>query len=96
MNDAKPDQHLKISLLFELDRNDNPVLYDDLCRFIKGPRRANRLRFLANEGLRAEELRQAQSPQTHVSGDVAHGGIGFGAYVPTGDTNLVFASPLEE
>lgn len=69
---------------------------DDLCRFIKGPRRANRLRFLANEGLRAEELRQAQSPQTHVSGEAVPGGIGLGAYGPAGDTNLVFASPLEE
>lgn len=96
MNDAKPDQHLKISLLFELDRNDNPVLYDDLCRFIKGPRRANRLRFLANEGLRAEELRQTQSQQAHVNGEVVPGRIGFGAYGPAGDTNLVFASPLEE
>ncbi|MGQ0597466.1 hypothetical protein [Aquabacterium sp.] len=96
MKDAKPEQLPKISLLFELDRNDNPVLYDDLCRFIKGPRRANRLRFLANEGLRAEELRQAQSPQTHVSGEAVPGGIGLGAYGPAGDTNLVFASPLEE
>lgn len=96
MNDAKFDQNPKISLLFELDRNDNPVLYDDLCRFIKGKRRASRLRFLANEGLRAEELRQTQFQQTHANGDAVPGGFGLGSYGPAGDTSLVFASPLEE
>ncbi|MDF3831422.1 hypothetical protein P3W85_00365 [Cupriavidus basilensis] len=42
-----------IRLLFELDRDDNPQLYDDLVRFRKGTKRINRLRFLAHEGLMA-------------------------------------------
>jgi hypothetical protein len=95
MNDSKPVQHPKISLLFELDRNDNPVLYDDLCRFSKGPRRVNRLRFLANEGVRAEQ-RDMQRHQTHAGTTEMPGDLGGGAYGLAGDTNLVFASPLEE
>ena len=41
-------------LLFEIAREDNPRLYDDLVRFNKGTRRVNRLRFLAHEGLLAQ------------------------------------------
>lgn len=40
-----------IRLLFEMTRDDNPRLYDDLIRFNKGTKRVNRLRFLAYEGL---------------------------------------------
>lgn len=43
-----------IRLLFELDRDDNPRLYDDLIRFRKGAKRVNRLRTLAHEGLMAQ------------------------------------------
>ena len=43
-----------IRLLFEMDRNDNPLLYDDLIRFKKGTKRVNRLRFLAHEGVVAQ------------------------------------------
>lgn len=42
---------LSVRLLFEIARDDNPRLYDDLMRFNKGPKRVNRLRFLAYEGL---------------------------------------------
>lgn len=49
-SEAKPD-YPSISLLFELDRDDNPWLYDDLIRFKKGTKRINRLRFLAHEGV---------------------------------------------
>lgn len=41
-------------LLFEMTREDNPRLYDDLIRFNKGTKRVNRLRFLAHEGLLAQ------------------------------------------
>ena len=41
-------------LLFEMTRDDNPRLYDDLIRFNKGTKRVNRLRFLAHEGLLAQ------------------------------------------
>lgn len=44
-----------IRLLFELSRDDNPRLFDDLMRFNKGPKRVNRLRFLAHEGLMAQQ-----------------------------------------
>ena len=43
-----------ISMLFEMSREDNPRLYDDLARFNKGTKRVNRLRFLAHEGLLAQ------------------------------------------
>jgi hypothetical protein len=36
---------------FELDQADNPPLYDELVRFTKGAKRANRLRTLAYAGL---------------------------------------------
>ncbi|QBE66307.1 hypothetical protein [Pseudoduganella lutea] len=36
---------------FELDQADNPPLYDELMRFTKGAKRANRLRTLAYAGL---------------------------------------------
>ena len=44
-----------VRLLFELSRDDNPRLFDDLMRFNKGPKRVNRLRFLAHEGLLAQQ-----------------------------------------
>jgi hypothetical protein len=43
-----------VRLLFEMTRDDNPRLYDDLIRFNKGTKRVNRLRFLAHEGLLAQ------------------------------------------
>jgi hypothetical protein len=43
-----------VRLLFEMTREDNPRLYDDLIRFNKGTKRVNRLRFLAQEGLLAQ------------------------------------------
>ena len=51
--DTKPDQEIR--LLFEISRDDNPRLFDDLMRFNKGPKRVNRLRFLAHEGLLAQK-----------------------------------------
>ncbi len=51
--DTKLDQSVR--LLFELSRDDNPRLFDDLMRFNKGPKRVNRLRFLAHEGLLAQQ-----------------------------------------
>lgn len=47
--------HEPIRLMFELARDDNPRLFDDLIRFNKGPKRVNRLRFLAHEGLMAQQ-----------------------------------------
>lgn len=51
--DIKLDRSVR--LLFEMSRDDNPRLFDDLMRFNKGPKRVNRLRFLAHEGLLAQQ-----------------------------------------
>lgn len=53
MNTTQPATE-PIRLLFEMQRDDNPRLYDGLVRFNKGPKRVNRLRFLAHEGLIAQ------------------------------------------
>ena len=39
---------------FELERDDNPPLFDELTKFPKGTKRLNRLRTLAHEGLHAQ------------------------------------------
>jgi hypothetical protein len=46
----------RIRLVFELERADNPRLYDELIKFNKGQKRVNRLRTLAQEGLLAQLL----------------------------------------
>lgn len=51
MDEKKVPDHETIRLLFELDRADDPQLYDDLIRFKKGTKRINRLRLLAREGV---------------------------------------------
>lgn len=53
MTSEEPEQLSRVRLQFEMNRDDNPVLYDDLQRFSKGPKRVNRLRLLAHEGLMA-------------------------------------------
>ncbi|MCL2591245.1 MAG: hypothetical protein FWD67_10325 [Betaproteobacteria bacterium] len=50
MNNKASPEIGPIRLLFELDRVDDPVLFDDLMRCRKGVRRTNRLRLLAHEG----------------------------------------------
>jgi hypothetical protein len=50
-----------IRLLLELDRNDDPQLYDDLMRFRKGAKRVSRLRLLAHDGLLPLRLDGARS-----------------------------------
>jgi hypothetical protein len=58
-----------VRLLFEMTREDNPRLYDDLIRFNKGTKRVNRLRFLAHEGLLAQHWIRA--PAAGVSSQMA-------------------------
>ncbi len=58
-----------IRLLFEMDRNDNPLFYDDLIRFKKGTKRVNRLRFLAHEGVVAQVSPYMQR-RRHTAGDM--------------------------
>lgn len=51
MNEKKTPEYETLRMLFELDRADDPQLYDDLIRFKKGTKRINRLRLLAHEGV---------------------------------------------
>lgn len=51
MDETKQAEPETIRMLFELDRADDPQLYDDLIRFKKGTKRINRLRLLAREGV---------------------------------------------
>jgi hypothetical protein len=51
MNRKRADTANFMRLNFELERDDNPRLYDDLARFNKGVKRLNRLRTLAQDGL---------------------------------------------
>ncbi len=51
MSEKTMPERETIRLLFELDRVDDPQLYDDLIRFKKGTKRINRLRLLAREGV---------------------------------------------
>jgi hypothetical protein len=52
-----------IRLQFDLERADNPRLYDELIGFRQGVKRVNRLRTLAHEGLMVQNLQ---------SGSVVH------------------------
>jgi hypothetical protein len=45
-----------IRLQFDLERADNPRLYDELVSFRQGVKRVNRLRTLAHEGLMVLQL----------------------------------------
>ena len=49
------DRHTDVMRMrFELERGDNPPLFDELMKFPKGTKRLNRLRTLAHEGLHAQ------------------------------------------
>jgi hypothetical protein len=61
MTSGSKDVQEPVRLLFEMTRDDNPRLYDDLIRFNKGTKRVNRLRFLAHEGLVAQQWMSMQS-----------------------------------
>jgi len=96
MNVAKPEA---IRMLFELDREDDPRLYDDLIRFKKGTKRINRLRLLAHEavlgqfGLVAGTAigRPAPAPQPASAIDGEPSGAAFN--MPAAAD--VFAAPLD-
>ncbi|WP_157272274.1 hypothetical protein [Azohydromonas aeria] len=87
-----------LSMLFEMSRQDNPRLYDDLIRFNKGPKRVNRLRFLAHEGLMAQgwALVPAAAPTAPVPIAPA---LPSAPRTDLGDpavTNALFSPPLPE
>jgi len=86
-----------IRLLFEMSRDDNPPLYDDLIRFSKGVKRVNRLRLLAHEGLRAVTTPavpvMGEAPAASLAGSPNATVTAFGSGVVT---DVVFAEPLGE
>lgn len=47
---------MRLRVVLEFHREDQPRLFDDLMRFPKGTRRVNRLRFLAQDGLMIAEM----------------------------------------
>lgn len=51
---AATGREFVMRMRFELERDDNPPLFDELMKFTKGTKRLNRLRTLANEGLFAQ------------------------------------------
>ena len=53
MGAASGHEHV-MRMRFELERDDNPPLFDELMKFPKGTKRLNRLRTLAHEGLHAQ------------------------------------------
>src|ERR1700674_4553184 len=53
MRPAISREHV-MRMSFELERDDNPPLFDELMKFPKGTKRLNRLRTLAHEGLHTQ------------------------------------------
>lgn len=92
MNDRATIPPVPIRLVFQLDRCDNPRLYDELIRFKKGSKRVNRLRTLAQAGLFAQEwpsgfaVRVAQIDSGAIARDTDEASI----------TSQVFEEPLTE
>lgn len=51
MNAKVQQEPRPVRLVFQLERVDNPRLYDELVQFPQGGKRVNRLRVLAYDGL---------------------------------------------
>ena len=68
------DREPVMRMRFELERDDNPPLFDELIKFAKGTKRLNRLRTLAHEGLLAQRewigpIRKAEGKRTDTAGE---------------------------
>ena len=94
---AMPKQET-IRMLFELDRDDDPRLYDDLIRFKKGTKRINRLRLLAREAVLGQfnppavAVTQMPVPSSADSAGAAPSGTAFDLPVAAD----VFDAPIEK
>jgi hypothetical protein len=77
-----------LRMQFELSRDDDPSLYDDLIRFKKGTKRINRLRFLAHEGMVAQAAMQGMAavrggPPAKPDAELGESGeVGLGPQIP--------------
>src|SRR5437867_7799637 len=70
MASATSREHV-MRMNFELERDDNPPLFDELMKFTKGTKRLNRLRTLAHEGLLAQRGWSAPAGRAEEKGDEA-------------------------
>ncbi|MES2264292.1 MAG: hypothetical protein V4724_37770 [Pseudomonadota bacterium] len=92
MSPENPMLPERIRLVFELERVDNPRLYDDLIQCKKGSKRVNRLRTLAQEGLLAEHWAPRGGGYIDaMNGETLHVVKGSALI-----TNQVFEEPLTE
>ncbi len=82
----------RIRLVFELERADNPLLYDDLIQCKKGSKRVNRLRTLAHEGALAQRWSSKGGGIANAIVSQAFSADAVGVSV----TNQVFDDPLIE
>ena len=95
MNGAPPTRVGKpaaLRMVFSLDRDEDPRLYDDLVAMRKGIKRAARLRLLAHDGL----LLQQGMVVTVAAGQAAEGSGRVNRPPPAGLTNQVFGPPADE
>lgn len=82
---------MRISL--ELERADNPPLYDELSKFPKGSKRVNRLRTLAHAGLILQQ-RMPAAPSLCVVENETNGIGGSPTSVPgSAEASLELFSP---
>ena len=81
-----------------MNREDNPRLYDDLARFNKGTKRVNRLRFLAHEGLLAQNWLLVPAMAGAATALPLPAGPSAGGFDPGEPTvtNQMFGQPLSE
>lgn len=85
-----------VRLLFEMTRDDNPRLYDDLIRFNKGTKRVNRLRFLAHEGLLAQHWMTIQGGAVAMVAPAGPPGEANVKATVARQTNQAFEAPAGE
>ena len=77
MGAATGHKHV-MRMRFELERDDNPPLFDELMKFAKGTKRLNRLRTLAHEGLHTQRgwgvpMGRAETKREEMIGDGQRG-----------------------
>ena len=84
-------------MCFELERDDNPPLFDELMKFPKGTKRLNRLRTLAHEGLHTQRgwgvpMGRAEAKREEIIGD---GQRGQADSVLTAASNELFGPAID-
>ena len=84
-----------LRLVFSLDRDEDPRLFDDLVAMRKGVKRTARLRLLAHDGLLLQQGMVAQVATGQKPGQTA-GGAGQVTHLPPDIlTNQIFGPPAD-